>query len=58
MLNTQTSTQAVVQSDNQSSISNRIPETISLNKWEDTGFEWAGDVVPNSFERLAGILTD
>ena len=32
-------------------------DTISLNKWEDTGFEWEGEVVPSSFERLATVLT-
>ncbi len=35
-----------------------MPETISLDKWADTGFEWAGEVAPASFERLASILTD
>jgi len=33
-----------------------MPDNISLNKWEDTGFEWAGEEAPSSFERLATIL--
>ena len=36
--------------------SNTMPDTISLNKWEDTGFEWAGEIVPNAFERLVSML--
>ena len=36
--------------------SNIMPDTISLNKWEDTGFEWAGEIVPNAFERLVSML--
>ena len=36
--------------------STSMPDNISLNKWEDTGFEWAGEEAPNSFERLATIL--
>ncbi len=35
-----------------------MPESISLNKWEDSGFEWAGEVSPTSFERLAKSLND
>lgn len=35
-----------------------MPETISLSKWEDTGFEWSGVVMPNTFERLAALLSD
>ena len=34
-----------------------MPETLSLNKWEDTGFEWAGAVEPSSFDRLAVTLS-
>ena len=33
-----------------------MPDNISLNKWEDTGFEWVGEAAPSSFERLATIL--
>ena len=33
-----------------------MPDTISLNKWEDTGFEWAGEIAPNAFERLVSVL--
>ena len=33
-----------------------MPDTISLNKWEDTGFEWAGEIAPNAFERLVSML--
>ena len=36
--------------------STSMPDNISLNKWEDTGFEWAGEEAPSSFERLAIIL--
>ena len=36
--------------------STSMPDNISLNKWEDTGFEWAGEEAPYSFERLATIL--
>lgn len=35
-----------------------VPEHISLNKWEDVGFEWVGEVAPTDFERLVLILTD
>ena len=37
--------------------STSMPEHISLNKWEDSGFEWVGEIVPGSFERLATSLT-
>ena len=37
--------------------SNIMPVTISLNKWEDAGFEWVGEIAPNSFERLTSTLT-
>ena len=37
--------------------SNIMPDTISLNKWEDTGFEWAGEIAPNAFERLVSVLS-
>lgn len=30
--------------DNQAPSLARIPEYISLTKWEDTGFEWQGEV--------------
>lgn len=36
--------------------STSMPDNISLNKWEDTVFEWAGEEAPSSFERLATIL--
>ena len=36
--------------------SNTVPDNISLNKWEDTGFEWAGEIAPNAFERLVNVL--
>ncbi|MGP5222157.1 YceD family protein [Psychrobacter celer] len=39
------------------SVSSVMPENISLDKWADSGFEWAGEVEPRSFERLAAILT-
>ena len=37
-------------------VSTSMLDNISLNKWEDTGFEWEGEVVPSSFERLDAIL--
>ena len=37
--------------------STSMPEHISLNKWEDSGFEWVGEIAPGSFERLATSLT-
>ncbi len=42
--------------DNQDKSSTRMPEHISLNKWEDTGFEWQGEVAPMDFERLSALL--
>ena len=36
--------------------SNTMPDNISLNKWEDTGFEWAGEIASNAFERLVNVL--
>ncbi|MED6315881.1 MAG: YceD family protein [Pseudomonadota bacterium] len=38
-------------------VSTSMPEHISLEKWADTGFEWSGEVDPNSFERLATTLS-
>ena len=35
-----------------------MPEHISLDKWADVGYEWAGEVAPASFSRLASMLTD
>ena len=46
------------QSDSNKAIQATMPETISLDKWSDTGFEWVGAVAPASFERLDSILTD
>ncbi|MGP9557010.1 YceD family protein [Psychrobacter sp. AOP7-A1-24] len=34
-----------------------MPENISLDKWADTGYEWSGEVKPNSFDRLATTLS-
>ena len=34
-----------------------MPETISLDKWADTGFEWTGEVAPTAFKRLVTLLT-
>ncbi|WP_201556537.1 YceD family protein [Psychrobacter sp. 72-O-c] len=34
-----------------------MPEHISLDRWADNGFEWQGEVVPTTFERLATQLT-
>ena len=52
------SSQATAESSNDKAINATMPQTISLDKWADTGFEWAGEVAPASFERLDSILTD
>ncbi|PKG34735.1 YceD family protein [Psychrobacter sp. Sarcosine-3u-12] len=58
MSSTLDSKPSVVNADNiQTPISTSMPEHISLNKWEDTGFEWEGEVAPATFERLSAILT-
>lgn len=58
MSSTPSSKSSVVNADNiQTPITTNMPEHISLNKWEDTGFEWAGEIAPTAFERLAAILT-
>ncbi|MCD1278910.1 MAG: DUF177 domain-containing protein [Psychrobacter sp.] len=38
-------------------VTNSMPEHISLDKWADTGYEWAGEVEPSSFQRLATVLS-
>lgn len=38
-------------------ISTSMPESISLDKWADTGYQWVGEIEPSSFQRLAAILT-
>ena len=38
-------------------VSTGMPEHISLDKWADTGYEWSGEVKPNSFDRLATTLS-
>lgn len=40
-----------------SSNSVSFPESISLDKWADSGFEWQGEIIPVSFERLATLLS-
>lgn len=35
-----------------------MPEHISLDKWADSGFEWQGVIAPQSFKRLAKLLSD
>ncbi len=52
------STQATVHTDSDKAANAIMPETISLDKWADTGFEWQGLVAPTSFERLATNLTN
>ncbi len=52
------SSQATAESSSDKAINATMPQTISLDKWADTGFEWAGEVAPASFERLDSILTD
>lgn len=34
-----------------------MPESISLDKWADSGFDWQGKVMPADFERLATLLS-
>lgn len=48
---------AVQEESTQAFNSATMPEHISLDKWADSGFEWAGEVAPTSFERLATQLT-
>ena len=43
--------------DTVSSNSVNMPESISLDKWADSGFEWQGEVVAESFERLVTLLS-
>ena len=60
MSNTQSITQTPIHSaddESASSMSLSMPETISLSKWEDTGFEWVGEVAALSFERLTAQLS-
>ena len=45
------------ESHSQAATDANLPENLSLNKWEDSGFEWAGEVSPTSFERLSTSLT-
>lgn len=50
--------QATTDSDtSKTSYSVTIPEHISLDKWEDAGFEWVGEIAPTSFARLTEILS-
>ncbi|MGP4713866.1 YceD family protein [uncultured Psychrobacter sp.] len=44
-------------SDTQKAPSSILPDNISLNKWEDTGFEWSGLLAPHTFARLKDVLT-
>ena len=43
--------------DNKQNDAKTLPESIVLDKWADNGFDWAGVVTPNIFERLAALLT-
>lgn len=60
MSSTPNTKSSVIQSDNSDSkkapVSTSMPEHISLDKWADTGYEWAGEVQPRAFERLAATL--
>lgn len=60
MSSTPNTKSSVIQSDNSNSkkapVSTSMPEHISLDKWADTGYEWAGEVQPRAFERLAATL--
>ncbi len=58
MSSSQTSSKVTAHVDeNQVKSLTHMPENISLSKWEDSGFEWQGEVNPVSFERLAALLT-
>ena len=58
MSSTPESKPSALQADNKKApVSTSMPEHISLDKWADTGYEWAGEVEPNSFKRLATVLT-
>ena len=58
MSSSQTSSKVTAHVDeNQAKSLTQMPENISLSKWEDSGFEWHGEVEPVSFERLAALLT-
>ncbi|ERL56457.1 YceD family protein [Psychrobacter aquaticus] len=49
---------SALQADNKKApVSTSMPEHISLDKWADAGFEWSGEVEPNSFDRLAATLS-
>lgn len=54
MTSTPISKQAAFFADNKKGA---VPEHIALDKWADSGFEWAGEVVPVTFERLATLLS-
>lgn len=60
MSSTPNTKSSVIQSDNSDSkkapVATSMPEHISLDKWADTGYEWAGEVEPSAFERLAATL--
>lgn len=58
MSSTPTNKPSALQADKLSApTSANLPEHISLSKWEDSGFEWVGQVAPGSFERLNPLLT-
>lgn len=58
MSNSPNSNQATSDANNTlASTSVTMPQSIALNKWEDTGFEWAGKIAPASFERLSALLS-
>lgn len=58
MSSTPESKSSALQSDNKKApVSASMPEHISLDKWADSGYEWAGEVSPNSFKRLNATLT-
>lgn len=57
MSSTPESKSSVLQSDNKKApVSTSMPEHISLDKWADSGYEWAGEVEPTAFKRLATTL--
>lgn len=57
MSNTIPNTQPSIEAPNTTAgASLKMPEHISLDKWADSGFTWAGEHKPSSFERLAAEL--
>lgn len=39
-------------------LKNDLPKQLSLDKWADSEFEWSGNVLASSFERLKAVMDD